>query len=81
MVRCGIGNKSIRAEAREGDVSCTDGVVECTPFGVDDHLSAFGSDGRVLQFGDVLDLLDIGAVRPCAEDSTKNTSTSLIRSG
>lgn len=66
---------------RVGGGRNTDGVVECSPFGVYDHFAALGSDGGVLQLGDVLHLLDISAVRPCAEDASENASTGLVSSG
>lgn len=56
-------------------------VVECSPFGVYDHFAALGSDGGVVQLGDVLHLLDISAVRSRTEDASENTSTGLVSSG
>lgn len=46
----------------------TDRVVECAPFGVDDHLAAVFAYWYVAEFGDVLNLLDISTVRSCAKD-------------
>lgn len=60
---------------------CTYSVVECSPLGVHDHFATLLNNGRVLQLGDVLNLLDIGTVRSRTKDSTKDASTGLVRSG